>query len=378
MYVTAPGRDTPIQLTDDATVANEGEGLSYHRLSWSPGGRLAFASVRRAQNDAESTLYVVDDPTAPARVVAESDRHFVIYAYWSPIPCPDEPDCRHLAYLIEEEDGIALRLLRLDSDGVKNKRVGVGGPVYVSWAPDGRRLLWHTGNARRRNPEARVMQYDLGQEEGMVVSARPGRFQAPAWSPQGGQWLGVTGQDGQDRLQRFTGDGTHTLATADDRFLNFVWSPDGTQIAYAISERDEEIVYGPIHLIDLADGSERQLTGSFRVEGFFWSPDGHRLAYLARTTPAGELLQWRVYDVTNDEDRGYTMFTPTGQMRFLTSSFNQYAQSHRLWSPDSRYLVYSDRDDEDVKRIWLVDTHAPGDADPIFIAEGSLAVWSWQ
>lgn len=89
-------------------------------------------------------------------------------------------------------------------------------------------------------------------------------------------------------------------------------------------------------------------------------------------------MQWRVINVDTEEDRGYAAFNPNYQMRYVISSFNQYAQSHRLWSPDGRYLVYADQDDARVERIWMVDTFAERGTDPIFVAEGTMGFWSWE
>jgi Tol biopolymer transport system component len=65
-------------------------------------------------------------------------------------------------------------------------------------------------------------------------------------------------------------------------------------------------------------------------------------------------------------------------MHVMIHSFDQYAQSHRFWSPDGRYLVYADRDDQSGDRIWLVDTKAEKGADPILIDGGSIGIWSWR
>jgi TolB protein len=117
----------------------------------------------------------------------------------------------------------------------------------------------------------------------------------------------------------------------------------------------------------------------FRIRAFFWSPDGERLAYLTwLDLPNETWAQWRVFDLTTGRDRGFAAFNPTPLMRFALYSFGQYAQSHRLWSPDGRYLVYADRDIAAVDRIWLVDTWAERGADPILIGEGTLAYWSWK
>ena len=140
------------------------------------------------------------------------------------------------------------------------------------------------------------------------------------------------------------------------------------------------MIFGPIQIYDLATRTTRQVTEeSFDISGFFWSPDGTRLAYLSRLALREAVwLQWRVVNLETGEDRGYAAFNPTYQMRYVVSSFNQYAQSHRLWSPDSRYLVYADQDEQRVERIWLVDTLAERGSEPIFVAEGTMGFWSWK
>ena len=62
----------------------------------------------------------------------------------------------------------------------------------------------------------------------------------------------------------------------------------------------------------------------------------------------------------------------------MISGFGQRAQSHRFWSPDGRYLVYSDRDDALVDRVWLVDTWADKGTKPILVDQGAIGIWSWD
>ncbi|NJN99099.1 MAG: hypothetical protein HC875_35905, partial [Anaerolineales bacterium] len=162
VYITTPDRSQTVAVTNDATVAAEYPGRSYHRLSWSPDGWLAFAAVTRSGSQTRSTLYVAETPAAPPRIVGQSDQHFVIYIYWSPTACPDQPStCRRLAYLIEEDDSISLRLVELEANRVDNRRVGQGRPFYFAWSPDGRRMVWHTGGARRHNERAKLVLYDI-------------------------------------------------------------------------------------------------------------------------------------------------------------------------------------------------------------------------
>ncbi len=376
IYLTGAAGRNPIPLTDDATTAYEGQGLSYQRLAWSPEGKLAYASVERSGGTARSQLYVVDEPSQTARLVGQSEAHFVIYLYWSPVPCPGQPDCRHLAYLIEETDDIALRLVTLEADGHHNRRIGAGWPFYFSWAADGRSLLWHSGYNR---PEATLAQYHLDRGTTETLVLQPGNFLAPAWSPQAETWLGVTTGEGAGRLQKFGDTTSQIITTAGEGEVTFVWSPDGRQVAYAVRRYATDPFYGPIHRFDVESGQSTRLTDpGLRILAFFWSPDGQRLGYLTRQVlPDTEWMQWRVYDVTSGEDRGFTTFQPTPQMRFIMASFNQYAQSHRFWSPDSRYLVYAAQEGQ-TRQIWLVDTWAERGGEPLFVAEGSMGFWSWR
>jgi hypothetical protein len=89
-------------------------------------------------------------------------------------------------------------------------------------------------------------------------------------------------------------------------------------------------------------------------------------------------MQWRVYNFSENKDRGFKMFRPSFQMNFMVSSFNQYAQSDRFWSPDSRYLVYADRDQTLVERVWLIDTWAEDGSQAILVDKGAIGLWSWN
>jgi len=386
IYVTTPELEQHFALTRDATAPPEGPGLSYPRVSWSPDGQIAYASVIRSGNNAQARLYVAESPSAPARLVGRSDQHFVIYVYWSPTACPEKPDCSRLSYLIEEPEGIALHIVDMEAGGISNEVVGYGWPFYYSWSPDGRQLLWHTGGSARFNEDADLTQFSIKNQQADRLRAAPGLFIAPAWSPLGDEWLLVTTQEERDLLVRTqvgqTGnpDTEKILTTAEDKHMVFSWSPKGDRIAYSILRNGDGLIFGPIHVYDLLSGETKQITASsFDISGFFWSPDGERIGYLSRLAVRDSAwMQWRVYDLAENVDRGYAAFNPSYQMRYVISSFNQYAQSHRLWSPDGRYLVFADQDDANVERVWIVDTFAERGADPILVAEGSMGFWSWE
>jgi TolB protein len=63
-------------------------------------------------------------------------------------------------------------------------------------------------------------------------------------------------------------------------------------------------------------------------------------------------------------------------MIYYLSFYDQFARSHRLWSPDSLSLVYGEMLDDGSSVVSLLDTTRPGSA-PQHIARGSLGIFNW-
>lgn len=380
VYVTAADKSTKIAITQDATTSAEGNGRSYHRVAWSPDGWLAFAAVERTMNTTRSELFVAA-PGKPAQLVGQSDANFVIYLYWSPAPCPAQPTCHQLAYLIGGKQTITLHIVTIDGDFVNNAEVGAGQPFYFSWAAQGDQLIWHTGGGGRFNPQARIALYTLAQHTPTNLPDSPGLFVAPAWSPTGLAWLDVVEMPQGQLLRHVTATNlTATPIIQAKHEIGFAWSPNGKQIAYATRFYGDDPFFDSIYVYDVATGASRLLTDKgLHVQAFFWSPDSTRLGYIHWLPIANEnWAQWRVYNLTTNRDRGYDAFNPSFSMRMVIDSFNQYAQSDRLWSPDGRYLTFADRDYNLVEHVWLIDTQAGPEAKPIRVDDGALGVWSWQ
>jgi TolB protein len=270
-------------------------------------------------------------------------------------------------------------LVTIRGEQVENERIGSGWPFYYSWSSDGRSLIWHTGEVQPDN-QALLTHYDVITAQSEALPLTPGHFMAPAWSPADASWVGVTADDGTNQLQYFNEGEVKTIATDSGNNIAFTWSPNGRQLAYFIRTYASDPFYGAIHLYDLDTGENRRVTDvGLRYLAFFWSPDGSKLGYLT-WVPIGndEFMQWRVYDFPTDVDVGFNLFHPAPLMRFAVASFNQYAQSHRYWSGDGRYLVYTNRDGGNRDRVWVIDTWNKEDKEPIFVDEGSIAYWSWE
>jgi TolB protein len=214
---------------------------------------------------------------------------------------------------------------------------------------------------------------------------------APAWSPVDDRLLlGVRNEANTD-LVIAEGDSLSTLVSGQSRPISFAWSPDGRQVAYI--DRD-----GPLLVVDAASGEVVARTPVGGVLAFFWSPDGNHVAYvtlsasepgsfnayapdnakvLAQTqqTPTG--IAWSVLDIEDGENRRYGTFVPSDELVYLLTYFDQFAQSHRLWSPDSRQLVYSEVLPDRRRVISLLDTTQAVSV-PLVIANGLIGIWSYS
>ncbi|RME82919.1 MAG: hypothetical protein D6775_09555, partial [Caldilineae bacterium] len=131
------------------------------------------------------------------------------------------------------------------------------------------------------------------------------------------------------------------------------------------------------------------------VIAFFWSPDGDKLAILSpsqesdtqlgrgpipvpalhHTQPSPPRLDLILLDTTRGSERPLISFTPTPLfLAQLLPFFDQYALSHRLWSPRGDALVLPLVSGDGRPQIYVipVDGQLPGKA----LAEGTIAFWS--
>jgi WD40 repeat protein len=120
------------------------------------------------------------------------------------------------------------------------------------------------------------------------------------------------------------------------------WSADGSKLATSNGSL--------IQLWNAADGellaSLRGHTGS--VSSLSWSPDGSRLVSSSAFLNVGASDMFitgdrtvRIWDVENQQEL-YQMLVPPGGL--VTSA---------LWSPDGKYLLTTDAD-QDITKIWRI------------------------
>ncbi|MBC8099458.1 MAG: PD40 domain-containing protein [Armatimonadetes bacterium] len=360
----------------------------YQFPTWSTDGRLAyFCCDAQFARRITAEVFITQAATVPGVQVYDEPNDIFTYAYWSPADCDTGERCRDLGILIGQSNGQGFGLDRIrDTAGeVDVQTLGTGAPFYYSWSGDGTQLLWHRDNNR-------LEIYNV--EKGEITAALeqlPGLFPAPMWSPTDDRLLINVAN-----LETFTtelvildGDDITTLQAGIQGQIAFSWSPDGEQVAFRILDQNG---YGRVVVVDARSGAEIAVSRADGVVAFFWSPDSRTLAFVtvenapstqnastsAQEEPPTILLSWQMLTVSDNQTQRLVNFAPTAETLYMLGFFDQFAQSHQFWSPDSRFIVYADLAAEETPPgVYILDVRST-DTEPYRITDGVLGIWSYQ
>jgi len=371
-------------VTHDAAIA---DGFFYRDPSWSPDGWLSYVGVAHSGSDVEIGVNAIP-PGGGDPVQLESGPDDYIYGYWSPATCVQREACARFAYLMQDAGQIGMRIATLGDnlDALTISRLGRASTFYYSWSPDGRAMLWFTGGTDLSIYDA------LEDQVTETLEVMPGTFQTPIWSPIDDRLLYATAQNRLTQMAIREGASEQPFGDAVDDRLAFTWSPDGARVAYAHGISDFQAL--TIH--NLETGVEQRYETLEKVLAWFWSPDGTKLAVINIEMTRPELQQaasgrharplnqetghpvlgWYLIDVKEGSLQRVIEFVATFDQTYFYQWFEQFAQSHQIWSPDSRYLVYAERRLDDKPRVRIIDTENLTRA-PETLMEGTLAIFSF-
>jgi len=376
IWLISPDSEEMRQITTD--------GRGYRFPTWAPDGRyLAFVGPDEANT---TTLYVTAASKNEPMPLFNEANSAPFYLYWS-------PDSHLITFLTQERVGLAMR--EADAIAGTTRLLAEGSPFYWVWSPAGDKLLMHVGGARTLSEKAHLSILENQEDaERVELNLAPGNFQAPLWSTDGKFFYYIASDDqGRESIYR-----TEANTLEQNRVTNLagfaymVLSPTGEHIAYMQIEQSRP-PFGTAYIVD-TDGQNHMRLTDDPVGSMYWSPDGTKLALLtisrqqdggstanngilASPLPQEVVFRWMIYHVETDELEPLVSFDPTVDFLQLIPFFDQYHLSLTFWSPDSRYLVISKENaGETTGTIWVVDT--TGEEEPRQVAEGTLAIWSWQ
>lgn len=401
----------------------------FHFPAWSPhADRVAAIGGNRDRAGVFIFDPALDAAVEPAaeHTAYESGRNAPIYLYWS-------PSGEHISFIATRADEQSMGLHVANANravmqsGKRSHLVATGRPCFWDWTPDGRKLLVHVGGWDGERG-AKLELVDPFAPAGMTKTkvARPGLFQSPGIAVSG-LYRAFGHVSRKNELQLIVdrmGDEEKSsrIALRHEGVAAMSWSPTSDQLAYISPPEQVRTYYGPLRLLDIVSSDVRVLSDEI-VLAFFWSPDGKRIAYftvaqvsetvrhmmpdpstIARDGGAqpemmsaddddseefdeddkedeSELwLNMWVVEVETGSDRLVATFEPIDVFvnQFLPF-FDQYAKSHRIWSPDSDALVLPmmrpDGMGGKAAHICVVPA-TPEDGRPFRIADGLMAFWS--
>ena len=351
-YVTPSGELATV-APDGSQMRTLTEAGRYQFPTFSPDGERV--AVIGADAEGAAVFSVADARWGEAVRHYSSQREAPIYLYWS-------PDGETISFLANRpEVGLALHLAPVGSaDNPEESRIlSTGSPFYWQWSADSQQLLVHTGLT---GEDARLG-FMAAEEDDLTQNlSDPGLFQAPGISASGDHIAYAeidAAQQGRVVVSNSSGEGEERELPYQG-LVALSWSPEGETLALMSPQIDAPHSYGPIRLLNAQTGDLETLVEETAL-AFFWSPDGSKIAYLSPLSDEGGgrvtqapggmmhvsaqpraplLLNLSVADVESGETQFLTTFAPTplflGQ---YLPFFDQYALSHRLWSPESDALA---------------------------------------
>ena len=366
-------------------VSFAAQGMPFEFPTWSPDG-TRIAAI--GHEDGVPGLYVQspgtgDAASPPPRLVYASDSNPPFYAYWT-------PDGRALTFLTTETETLALRFV--PADGSAPARVlRMGAPMYWTFADAGR-LYVHSGDV---GDDVFLGEIDLDGQPIAGTEAVPGPFRAPAVSRDGRFRALVRDEGALVRLAIEARDGSGSTAVDVLGPTAFAFSPRSDDLAFIGPERSGDtagLPIGPLQLIGRGDGAPRTVMPG-RVVAFFWAPSGTTIATLRVAEPnnpvteavarpasaqaqpavAGVPIRLSMVDVASGAIRADRVVRLSELfVNQVLPFFDQYALSHRFWSPDGSAFALPAVDNDGVTQVVAF----PADgSDARVVATGRIGFW---
>lgn len=342
----------------------DGEKLMYSAYPASgSNGHGAFRVISRHLGSPATTIYR-NEPGTDA--IAQHTPHYLM---WS-------PDGSKVAF-IAQTLAAGMSLFVADAAGTAPPiRLLDGAPLYFCWSQDSEYLFAHV----------RELHYliRLSEPEPAQVPVVSQRYQAPSVGSHDGRIAmgGEMSETAQAIIVATIQGGAEIIGEVEG-LASFSWRPERSQLAVASELNPTSGYYAQLALLDADSTAERVLVEEPML-CFFWSPDGSKIAYITPSEDAQGSVRWAVLDTQTDEVRYLADFVPSREQLTMFMFFDQYGQSHRLWSPDSSKILFAGvvgrleerglLPDGRASSIYVADVE--GRDKPQLVDQGSIGVWS--
>jgi len=203
---------------------------------------------------------------------------------------------------------------------------------HPSWSPDGR---WISYSSTRGGT------LDIWKTDGVRVRRVVRQGDDPAWSSDGRR-IAFTG-DGYVKIVAANGGASRRITPANS--VQPTWSPDSRRIAYSGFPENGACSDGYSIFLEHPDGTHREaLVQGDEFEEYFapaWSRDGRKIAYVHG----------------DGRDAIETISVRSGSINSVTSE--KLRPGRPSWSPDGRYLVFTDDKTERPDKYGAPDGYGP-------------------
>lgn len=373
-----------VPITTDAELNNSTNNqIQYYQFpTWAPNGsRVAYVGLEnQLQQEPRYSLFTSNSDGSNKTKIFSSTKYLPRNIYWS-------SDSQKITFLTSEIGNSASALQIASVTGSdENNRIDAGTPFYWSWSPNNKTIVVHI-------PPSTIQAYSrlaflnldgTFYEESFPFKA--GMFQSPAWSPDGNQILVAAFSETQsDLILTDQNSSLYQKIHSSKGSLLFSWSPDGTHIAYIerLTEQDQATSFLSLVKTTPTDSKISKLIDDKYVLAFFWSPDNSRIAFFVPSMLANSedpeqqtlVLTLFMYNLKKNTSREINTFVPTAQFLAVIQQFDHYYQTSRLWSPDSRNILYSALTENGPK---ILIAKAEGNIAPRQVIDGYLGFWSWD
>ncbi len=370
-----------------ATVHPDGSGLElltevgrrFQFPAWSPDGdKIAAIGIEQGIGTVEVFSLAGEEPLELYRSLPQPP----FYLYWS-------PDSQTVSFLANHPTNvIGLHLVSL-SEG-SDRVLLTGSPFYWNWAADSDSMLVHIGPP---GSGSRLGFTEAGDDTLVENLDTPGFFQAPVISASGHYvaFANVGSGGARSVILRSRSGGAGEPVERELRHQGLTalaFSPTEDLLALMRPPQAAPFSFGPIQILDAESGRLEPLVDDVAF-AFFWSPDGRFIAYLTPFDSSGQQaslgdsqlvslqparrFSLKVAEVASGDIRELAVVIPSPMfLRQFLPFFDQYALSHRLWSPDSDALVIPLLDSQGRSQITIISL----DGSQQVVAEGDTPFWN--